>query len=108
MGALGNARYSGECINNKLEKNKPKINNWLKVRIMLSRLFQYLIFTFFVSIVCFIGFSLFLILISYILNWGEISLSEIKYIVLFFFNVFSKGFLLLFLSILISDNLKRR
>jgi len=79
---------------------------------MLSRLFQYLIFTFFSSVVCFIGFSLFLILISYILtyilNWGEISLSEIKDIVLFFFNVFSKGFPLLFLSILISDNLKRR
>ena len=78
------------------------------VRMMLSRLFQYLIFTFFASIVCFIGFSLFLILISYILNWGDISLSEVKDIVLFFFNVFSKGFPLLFLSILISDNLKRR
>lgn len=75
---------------------------------MLSRLFQYLIFTFFASVVCFIEFSLFLILISYILNWGDISLSEVKDIVLFFFNVFSKGFPLLFLSILISDNLKRR
>ena len=60
-----------------------------------------------IFICCFLVFSLGLIIFSFVINGGNISLDEIMEIIVFCFKLFSLGSPLILLSIFISNKIRK-
>ena len=74
---------------------------------VISKILQYFIYSVFLSVILSVGGSIFLIIMSFIINGGYISWEEVREIIIFCFKGFFLGTPLLLLSIIISNKVRK-
>ena len=74
---------------------------------VISKILQYFIYSVFLSLILSVGGSIFLIIMSFIINGGYISWEEVGEIIIFCFKGFFLGTPLLLLSIIISNKVRK-
>jgi len=73
----------------------------------MNKILQIIILLILIFLCCFFVFSLGLIIFSFVMNEGSISLDETMEIIVFFFKLFSLGSPLILLSIFISNRIRK-
>ena len=73
----------------------------------MKKILQIIILLILIFTCCFLVFSLGLIIFSFVINGGYISLDEIIEIIVFCFELFSLGSPLILLSIFISNKIRK-
>lgn len=73
----------------------------------MNKILQIIILLILIFLCCFFVFSLGLIIFSFVMNGGSISLDETMEIIVFFFKLFSLGSPLILLSIFISNRIRK-
>ena len=73
----------------------------------MNKILQIIILLILIFLCCFFVFSLGLIIFSFVMNGGSISLDEAMEIIVFCFKLFSLGSLLILLSIFILNRIRK-
>ena len=73
----------------------------------MNKTLQIIILLILIFLCCFFVFSLGLIIFSFFINGGSISLDEIMEIIVFFFKLFALGSPLILLSMFISNRIRK-